>query len=98
MIVRIVKLTLQPGKKAEFARLFEEVSQAIRDFPGCQAVELLEDTSDDHILFTISKWQTANDLENYRKSVLFNGTWVKVKELFASRAEAWSLESINTKP
>jgi autoinducer 2-degrading protein len=97
MIIRIVKLTLLPSKRDEFITLFAEVSDTIREFPGCHDVELLYDITDNNILFTWSRWQSASDLEKYRQSVLFNGTWSKAKQLFAAKAEAWSLDEINSR-
>jgi len=48
----------------------------------------------DNILFTYSKWNTPEDLENYRNSELFKETWSYVKQLFEARAEAWSTEIV----
>jgi heme-degrading monooxygenase HmoA len=94
MIVRIVKISLMPGKRTAFMSLFSQVSQSIREFKGCRDVMLLKDISDDNIAFTYSLWESEEDLENYRRSELFNGVWSKAKLLFEKKAEAWSLEEI----
>jgi len=95
MIVRIVKISLLPGKRTAFMSLFGQVSPAIRNFKGCLDVKLLKDIGDDGIAFTYSLWQSEKDLEDYRRSELFNGVWSKAKLLFDKKAEAWSLEEIN---
>ncbi|TNE53445.1 MAG: antibiotic biosynthesis monooxygenase [Bacteroidetes bacterium] len=92
MIKRIVKLTFRPEMTDTFLReVFEPSKNSIRAFPGCRHMELLRDTQQDNVLFTLSYWDAASDLEAYRQSELFQSTWAKTKILFASKAEAWSL-------
>ena len=92
MIVRIVKLTLEPGKIREFCDCYDSVEQSIRDFDGCRHAELLKHRKHDGVVFTFSLWETEAHLEKYRKSDLFIATWAKVKPMFAAKAEAWTLE------
>ena len=98
MITRIVKITLAPGKRNDFITLFNTVSPSIHAFTGCLEVEIMKDIQNENIAFTYSRWQSENDLENYRKSNLFEGTWSKAKLMFAQKAEAWSLENIKFAP
>lgn len=91
MLVRIVKMHFTPAYVDEFKVLFSNIKLLISNFEGCKGVKLLQHETDKTIFFTISKWQSANDLENYRKSNLFIETWAKVKPNFVSKAEAWSL-------
>ena len=98
MFVRIVKLTFKEEHIDQFLYDFNENKQNIRHFEGCQFLELYRDKTDTSIFFTYSYWNSEDDLENYRKSVLFRGIWSKIKPLFDSPAEAWSvdkLESLN---
>jgi quinol monooxygenase YgiN len=94
MIVRLVKITLLPGKKDEFISLFKTVEASINNFEGCMHVELLSDTSDENIVFTYSKWASNEQLQKYRQSALFEGTWKNAKILFSQKAEAWSLSPV----
>ena len=41
--------------------------------------------------FTHSMWLNAQSLENYRQSEAFKEIWPITKAMFASKAEAWSL-------
>ena len=91
MLVRIVKMHFTPAYVNEFKVLFNHVKLLIANFEGCNEVKLLQHETDSTIFFTISKWQNAADLENYRKSDLFIKTWAKVKPNFVCKAEAWSL-------
>lgn len=91
MIVRIVKVTLTPGKRLDFINLFRQVRTKISDSKGCMHVEVLTDSDNPDVAFTISHWATSNDLERYRQSELFASTWPNAKKLFAAPAEAWSL-------
>ena len=43
MIIRIVRMTFQPGKTDIFLNIFEQSKHHIRRFSGCQHLELLQD-------------------------------------------------------
>lgn len=94
MITRIVKISLKPGERQKFIDLFNVVSPSIREFTGCLEVAILKDTSNPDLAFTYSLWRSEQDLNNYRQSALFEGTWNRAKLLFAHKAEAWSLEKV----
>lgn len=91
MIVRIVKMKFKPEFIQEFKILFKVVNEKIAGFEGCTTVKLLQHDTDKTIFFTISNWESAQHLDNYRNSDLFKSTWAKVKPHFSVKAEAWSL-------
>ena len=93
MITRIVKLTIQEEKAAEFISLFNESKSFIKNSPGCKHVELLSDIHQPTIFFTHSRWDSEEHLNQYRDSDLFKNIWLRTKILFADKAEAWSLQS-----
>lgn len=92
MLVRIVKLSFEPAKIKEFLTNFEMVKEKIRNFDGCQFLELYRDQNDTNIFFTYSYWNTEDDLNNYRHSELFKAVWAKTKPLFNAKPEAWSVD------
>lgn len=96
MIVRIVKLTIRAESISEFMNHFNCVSLQIRTYPGCSHLELLTDVNEPRHLFTYSIWDSEEALAAYTDSGLFKNTWSVVKPLFESRAEAWSLEKLQT--
>ncbi|MDX1666633.1 MAG: antibiotic biosynthesis monooxygenase family protein [Saprospiraceae bacterium] len=92
MIKRIVKMTFRADKTDEFLAIFEENARKIRNFPGCQQLELLRSTEgSQNIFFTYSQWDGTASLEAYRRSALFGKTWKRTKALFADKPEAWTL-------
>jgi heme-degrading monooxygenase HmoA len=91
MITRLVKMTFRPSETENFKAIFEANKSAIANFPGCLHVELKRDVNSPEVFFTISKWDSLEDLERYRNSELFKGVWGKTKVLFGGKAEAWSL-------
>lgn len=91
MLVRIVKMQFNEDFVEDFKTLFLSVQPLIANCNGCNEVKLLQHETDLTIFFTISKWQSADDLEHYRNSDLFIATWRKVKPNFKCKAEAWSL-------
>jgi hypothetical protein len=96
MLKRFVKLTFEPESSSQFLAVFDTVKNNIRQFPGLEYMELLQDTATPGVFFTLSVWQSDQDLENYRKSDLFRTTWSEIKPLFAQPAEAWSLKATDT--
>ena len=95
MIKRIVKLTFQKDKTADFLAIFEANKSKIRNFEGCQHVELLRAKPQGNVFFTFSIWTDEHALENYRKSELFSTTWKKTKALFVDKPEAWTVDLIS---
>ena len=90
MLTRIVKMTFRTDCTADFEAIFEEVRTKIRAQPGCHGLRLLRSDGDDGVYFTYSQWEDDAALQAYRHSELFKSTWVRTRQLFAERAEAWS--------
>jgi len=91
MIIRIVRMHFTEAGVDEFLAIFNENKLAIRNFPGCTHLELLRDADDETTYTTLSHWNDAQSLENYRKSELFGSVWGRVKTLFSERSQAYSL-------
>jgi heme-degrading monooxygenase HmoA len=79
-----------------FLENFELMKIHIRNAPGNRFLELYKDKNNPSILFTYSYWETEADLENYRKSKLFDEVWTFTKKLFNDKPEAWSLDKLVT--
>lgn len=92
MIIRIVRMHFTEAGVDEFLDIFNQHKEAIRGFPGCQHLQLLKDAEDAGCYTTLSHWDKAESLENYRKSELFGKVWGRVKTLFSERTQAFSLE------
>ena len=95
MLKRIVKMTFREASVPEFLALFEEVKSTIRAREGCHHLELWQDKKAKNILFTFSIWENEEALNAYRHSDFFGKTWKRTKALFADRAEAWSVRTMN---
>jgi heme-degrading monooxygenase HmoA len=93
MITRIVKMTFKPENIDGFKEIFQVYKKQIRAFDGCSHVDLLKDLNNECVFFTLSFWNTEDDLNAYRESYIFKNTWSKVKPMFSENAEAWSLIS-----
>ena len=94
MITRLVKLSLQPSKAAEFETIFKQNQQLIENFEGCQKTDLFKVSGSQAEFFTISYWDNEEHLDKYRNSELFKSVWSKVKPLFADKAAAWTLNEV----
>lgn len=93
MLKRIVKMEFKAENVEEFLQNFNANKTKIRNFSGCNHLELLRDRHNTSRFFTYSYWEDETALENYRNSDLFKGVWAKTKVLFTEKPEAWSLES-----
>jgi len=96
MLIRIVKMSFEPSKIEAFLENFELNKQDIRNFEGCEFLELYRDKHDPNRFFTYSYWQTESDLNAYRHSDLFKGIWSKTKPFFNQKAEAWSVDCLHS--
>lgn len=94
MFVRIVKMSFDPSKIDDFIAYFETKKHLIRDFDGCEFLELYRDKKDANIFFTYSYWRDESDLENYRNSELFKTVWAITKQSFNAKPEAWSVDKL----
>ena len=96
MFTRIVKMEFEKENIVSFLSNFEEVKNKIRNFPGCLFLELYRDKNDKTIFFTYSRWNEEADLENYRNSELFKEVWSVTKPMFRKKAEAWSVDTLES--
>ena len=94
MLVRIVKMRFQEDKIEAFLANFNQVKEKIRGFEGNQFLELYQDKNDPRIFFTYSYWETEENLEQYRNSILFKEVWSYTKTLFSDKPEAWSVDKV----
>ncbi len=94
MLVRIVKLSFHEENIPAFLENFEEMKSHIRNAAGNRFLELYQDKNNKCIFFTYSYWETEDDLENYRKSALFDEVWTFTKKLFNDKPEVWSVDKL----
>lgn len=87
-------MSFQKDKVTAFLDNFHEVKEHIRNFPGNRFLELYRDKQDPSIFFTYSYWDSEEDLENYRKSELFEGVWTYTKQFFNDKPQAWSVDKL----
>ena len=90
MLIRIVRMTFQADKLAEFDAIFLASRDKIRAFPGCHHLELWQDADNPNVRITHSHWESTDALEAYRHSDLFKTTWAATKPLFADKPLAFS--------
>lgn len=94
MLVRIVKMTFREDATDEFTTFFESRKEKIRGFEGCNHLQLWQDCNHSNIFFTYSIWESDAALLHYRNSTFFRDTWSITKQLFAAKAEAWSVNQL----
>lgn len=90
MIVRIVKMSFKEELAESFIIFFDKFKNQIRDFEGCQYLQILRDIHEPNIVFSYSYWNSESSLLNYRNSELFKEIWSETKKKFNQPAEAWT--------
>lgn len=90
MLLRVVRMTFEPAQVPAFLALFQASAARIRQQPGCRHLELWQDADQPHIYCTFSRWASAAELDNYRRSALFGEVWPATKRLFAAPPMAFS--------
>ncbi|MDN5211329.1 antibiotic biosynthesis monooxygenase [Fulvivirgaceae bacterium BMA12] len=92
MLVRIVRMTFKRNHMDDFLKLFQRISPNIRNFKGCNHLELLRDYNQENIFVTYSYWQDEEALNNYRSSLLFKESWAATKVLFDEKPQVFSFK------
>ena len=87
-------MQFRPEEREAFLDIFDGSKHLIRQFDGCQHLQLYNEAGLPDVFFTFSVWTSAEHLEAYRMSELFQTTWAATKALFAEKAQAWSLEEL----
>lgn len=96
MIVRIVKMEFQQNGIKSFIDMFNSIQDKIVNFDGCLGVELLNSVDSEAVYFTYSTWKSEQHLERYRHSEFFRETWAITRKMFINKAEAWSLQRVES--
>lgn len=87
-------MKFEPDAVKSFQDLFQKNRDKIRQFDGCQRLELYQDQKDKTLFFTYSYWESETHLNSYRHSALFAEVWKAIKIGFSQKAEAWSLDKL----
>jgi quinol monooxygenase YgiN len=94
-IIRIVRMEFRPEGIDRFQEIFHESKLLIRQFPGCDHLELHRDAHQPTVFYTYSHWESLEALEAYRKSKVFRGVWPETKSLFAASPQTFSLKRLD---
>ena len=94
MFIRIVKMSFDDTKVDSFIENFNSNKHKIRNFNGCNLLELYRDKNNTSIFFTYSYWESEMHLEAYRNSTLFKTVWSKTKTMFNAKPKAWSVDRL----
>ena len=95
MIKRIVKMEFKSDEIEVFKNIFDKHKSLIRDFEGCEHLELWQDVKNKSVFMTYSYWQSEKHLEEYRHSDLFKQVWSQTKILFSAKPQAWSVNTLH---
>lgn len=98
MIVRIVELSIREEELDVAKALLAAVAPRVRSFNGCTHLRILFDIHQPHHITTYSHWNSEDDLNNYRASLVFKDFWGKIKPLFAEAPRAWSSSTLHHLP
>lgn len=95
MLIRVVKMVFKATEIDAFLARLEKNVPIIRQFEGCQHLQILQDQKTPCTIFTYSHWESEEHLNAYRHSDFFQGVWTETKQGFAEKPQAWSLDSLH---
>ncbi len=95
MLIRTVRMTFQENKVNDFLVVFNANKGKIRNFPGCNHLELHKDYHSPNIFSTYSIWDNDEALDAYRHSDLFQEVWKATKALFDAKPIAFSNRKVD---
>ena len=71
-IIRIVRMSFESDRVADFLAMFAERYPLIKHFEGCISLRLMQDEQHPNVYYTISEWKSAQQLEALTRYVLGN--------------------------
>lgn len=95
MLIRIVRMTFHENEVEAFLKIFEESKHLIRNFPGCNHLELWQDENQKNIFITYSHWKDEESLNQYRDSELFKTVWTFTRKLFSEKPVVFSSKKLH---
>ena len=87
MILRIVGLPVRAEDEPEFLQAFDYAFPLIRALPGCGHLALIGRRGGPDYL-TLSVWESAQALDDYRKGPLFARVWPRIRKTL--RDDPWA--------
>ncbi len=93
MITRIVHLQFKEEFLPALLLKLPEIKNIVTAQIGCNSLKIVRAESDNRV-FTVSTWDSEQDLNNYRDSEQFKKIWSFFKPNFTSKAEAWTTVEI----
>lgn len=94
-IIRLVKLTFKKEYIDSFLSELNKRKEIIRNFEGCQFLEIWQDKKNPCIVFSHSYWDNEAALNKYRDSDFFKDTWAFTKVKFDDKPQAWTLNCLH---
>ncbi len=88
-------MTFHPENVSQFESIFKKNEKAISEQPGCCHVELVIDLNHPLVRATVSRWDSEESLNAYRKSELFGKVWPSTKQLFSQAPEVVTYINLN---
>lgn len=88
-------MTFHEHEVTDFLSMLAPRQAAIRAFPGCLYLEVVQDIRYPNIIFSHSHWEDEAALNTYRHSAFFKKTWSMTKPRFAAPAQAWTVRRLH---
>jgi len=85
----------EEDKLTDFMLIFEDSKLKIRNFEGCQHLQLLRHQNLKNVIYTYSIWDSVEALNAYRNSALFKVTWSKTKVCFCEKPITYTLDQLD---
>ncbi len=71
MFTAIAAVRIKPGMRDEFVRLIEPNARGAASEPGCIRFDLIQDRSDDHLVWFVEYYHSEEDFHIHQKTPHF---------------------------
>ncbi len=68
MFTAIAAVRIKPGMRDEFVRLIEPNARGAASEPGCIRFDLIQDRSDDHLVWFVEYYHSEEDFHIHQKT------------------------------
>jgi len=87
-------MTFREDSSETFKEFTTSIKGTIKSFDGCLHLDMLRDINNSNVFFSYSHWVSEDHLNRYRNSEFFKATWLKTKQWFDAKPDAWSVEKL----
>ncbi len=98
MILRVVKLKVDPRKMEAFQLFMENLHDEKLRLNGCLHFDFFNERQNPNIFYSYTIWEHEKFLKQYKKTDLFKEVVQTLRELCIDEPQAWTIQNVFNQP